>query len=89
MPTTLLYTGLLVSSLPAIADTGPAEFVCTRGSEALDVIRADTPPAQTDKLFHHLLQQDFGIPGMAQLVLGPYLRVASEPERRESLEPQD
>jgi phospholipid transport system substrate-binding protein len=66
-----------------MADTGPAEFVLTLGNEALGVIRADMTPAQKQTFFHQLLQQDFDVPGIAQFVLGPYWRVASEPEKQE------
>ena len=66
-----------------MADTGPAEFVRTLGNAALGVIRADMAPAQKENFFHQLLQQDFDIPGMARFVLGPYWRVASEPQKEE------
>jgi len=35
------------------------------------------------KFLSPVLQQDFDIPGMARFVLGPYWRVASEPEKQE------
>jgi phospholipid transport system substrate-binding protein len=78
-----LYTSVLAGSFPGIADTSPAEFVRTLGDEALQVIRADTTPAQKEKFFHQLLQQDFDLPGIAQFALGPYWRVANETERQE------
>jgi phospholipid transport system substrate-binding protein len=77
-----LFTGLVATS-PGMADTGPAEFVRTLGNEALGVIRADMRPDQKQTCFHQLLQQDFDVPGIAQFVLGPYWRVASEPEEQE------
>jgi phospholipid transport system substrate-binding protein len=81
--TVMLFSSLLTGSFAAIADTGPAEFVRTLGNTALGVIRADMAPAQKQNFFHQLLQQDFEIPGMARFVLGPYWRVASEPEKQE------
>jgi phospholipid transport system substrate-binding protein len=78
----VLFTGLVAAS-PAMADTGPAEFVRTLGNEALRVIRADMAPAQKQAFFHQLLQRDFDVPGIARFVLGPYWRVASEPEKQE------
>ena len=75
----VLFTGLVAVS-PAVADTGPAEFVRTLGNEAFGVIRSDMPPAQKQAFFHQLLQQDFDVPGIARFVLGPYWRAASEPE---------
>ena len=78
----VLFTGL-AAVFPAVADTGPAEFVQTLGNEALGVIRADMPPAQKQAFFHQLLHQDFDLPGITRFVLGPYWRVASEPERQE------
>jgi phospholipid transport system substrate-binding protein len=78
----VLFTGLVAMS-PAVADTGPAEFVRTLGNEALGVIRADMPPAQKQAFFHQLLQQDFDVPGIARFVLGPSWRIASEPEKQE------
>jgi len=81
--TLVLGTSMPAGSFGAIADAGPAEFVRALGNEALGVIRADMAPAQKENFFHQLLQQDFDIPGMARFVLGPYWRVASEPEKRE------
>jgi phospholipid transport system substrate-binding protein len=78
----VLFTGLVAVS-PAVADTGPAEFVRTLGNEALGVIRADMPPAQKQAFFHQLLQQDFDVPGIARFVLGPSWRTASELEKQE------
>jgi phospholipid transport system substrate-binding protein len=40
-------------------------------------------PAQKQAFFHQLLQRDFDVPGIARFVLGPYWRVASEPEKQE------
>jgi phospholipid transport system substrate-binding protein len=42
-------------------------------------------PAQKQAFFHHLLQQDFDVPGIVRFVLGPYWRVASQPEKQEFL----
>ena len=78
----VLFTGLVAVS-PAVADTGPAEFVRTLGNAALGVIRADMPPAQKQAFFHQLLQQDFDVSGIARFVLGPSWRIASEPEKQE------
>lgn len=79
----VLFTGLVAASFPAMADRGPAEFVRTLGNEALGVIRADMTPVQKQAFFHQLLQQDFDLDGIARFVLGPYWRVASEPEKQE------
>jgi phospholipid transport system substrate-binding protein len=79
----VLYTGLLGGTLPAKADTGPAEFVRQLGNEALEVMRADTTAAQKEQFFHQLLRQDFDTRSIAQFVLGPYWRAASEAERQE------
>jgi hypothetical protein len=44
--------GLPAAVFPvAAADTGPEGFVRTLGSEALHVIRADMPPAQSRRFF--------------------------------------
>jgi phospholipid transport system substrate-binding protein len=80
----VLFTGVS-STVPAAADTGPAEFVRTLGNEALGVIRSNTPPAQKQAFFHQLLQQNFDLPGIARFVLGPHWRTASEPEKQEFL----
>jgi phospholipid transport system substrate-binding protein len=78
----VLFTGLVAAS-PGMADTGPAEFVQTLGNEALGMIRTDMAPSQKQAFFHQLLQQDFDVPGITRFVLGPYWRVASEPEKQE------
>jgi len=78
----VLFTGL-AAVFPAVADTGPAEFVRTLRNEALGVIRADIAPGQKQAFFRQLLQQDFDLPGITRFVLGPYWRVASEPEKQE------
>ena len=78
----VLYTSLLGEPLPAKADTGPAEFVRQVGNEALEVMRADTT-AQKEQFFHQLLRLDFDTRSIAQFVLGPYWRAASEAERQE------
>jgi phospholipid transport system substrate-binding protein len=79
----VLFAGPVAAPLPVAADTGPAEFIRTLGNQALEVIRADSTPAQKQAFFHHLLQQDFDVPGIARFVLGPYWRVASESEKEE------
>jgi phospholipid transport system substrate-binding protein len=79
----VLLADPLAQVFPAAADAGPEEFVRTLGNEALEVIRANMPPAQKQAFFHQLLQQDFDVPGIARFVLGPYWRAASEPERQE------
>jgi len=60
----------------------PAEFVRQVGNEALEVMRADTT-AQKEQFFHQLLRLDFDTRSIAQFVLGPYWRAASEAERQE------
>jgi phospholipid transport system substrate-binding protein len=79
----VLCAGPFAAAAFAAADTGPAELVRVLGNEALEVIRSDTSPAQKQAFFHQLLRQDFDLPGIAQFVLGPYWRVASESERHE------
>jgi ABC-type transporter MlaC component len=78
----VLYTGLLGGTLPAKADTGPAEFVRQLGNEALEVMRADTTAAQKEQFFHQLLRQDFDTRSIAQFVLGPYCVQQARPKGR-------
>jgi phospholipid transport system substrate-binding protein len=79
----MLFAGPVAAASPAVADTGPAEFVRTLGNTALEVIRANTTASQKLAFFHQLLQQDFDVPGIAQFVLGPYWRVATDDEKQE------
>jgi phospholipid transport system substrate-binding protein len=68
---------------PAAADTDPAEFIGSLGNQALEVLRDSTSSYQKQTFFHQLLSQDFDLSGISRFVLGPYWRVASEPERGE------
>ena len=79
----VLFTGPVAAVSPVAADTDLAEFVRTLGNTALEVIRADTSAAQKHAFFHQLLQQDFDLPGIAQFVLGPFWRVATDAEKQE------
>jgi phospholipid transport system substrate-binding protein len=73
----------LARSLPAAADTDPAEFIGSLGNQALEVLRDSTSLYQKQTFFHQLLSQDFDLSGISRFVLGPYWRVASEAERGE------
>jgi phospholipid transport system substrate-binding protein len=77
-----LFT-VLVQSFPATADTDPAEFIDSLGNQALEVLRDGTSLYQKQTYFHQLFDQDFDLSGISRFVLGPYWRVASEPERQE------
>jgi ABC-type transporter MlaC component len=72
---------LLVGTVRAIADAGPAEFVRTLSNEA--PLFVPTRRSLKRKSFSPAKQQDFNIPRVTQSVLGPYRRIASEPERWE------
>jgi phospholipid transport system substrate-binding protein len=73
----------LALSFPAAADTDPTEFIDSLGNQTLEMIRDSTSLYQKQTYFHQLLSQDFDLSGISRFVLGPYWRVASEPERQE------
>jgi phospholipid transport system substrate-binding protein len=74
---------LLAQSLPAAAETDPAEFIGSLGNQALEVLRDNSSLFQKQAYFHQMLNQDFDLLGISRFVLGPYWRAASEPERQE------
>jgi phospholipid transport system substrate-binding protein len=74
---------MLAQSLPAAAETDPAEFIGTFGNQALETLRDSSSLHQKQACFHQLLSQDFDLLAISRFVLGPYWRVASEPERQE------
>lgn len=67
-----------VISAPAPA---PVEFIAQLGNQALGVIRGNASTQDKMAYFHTMLRQDFDIAGAAPFVLGPYWRMASDPER--------
>jgi phospholipid transport system substrate-binding protein len=74
---------VLAQSVPVAAETDPAEFIDGLGNQTLAVIRDSTSLHQKQTYFQQLFSQDFDLSGISRFVLGPYWRVASEPERQE------
>lgn len=67
---------------PAVAQAQtPAQFIAALGNQAFAVIQGNYSIEQKLAYFHLMLRQDFDIAAAAPFVLGPYWRVASEPER--------
>ena len=81
----VLAMALAVSVAPPSATAGenPAQFIGTLGDQGLEVIRSAETPDQKVTYFREMLRQDFDLPGICRFVLGPYWRVASQPQRRE------
>jgi phospholipid transport system substrate-binding protein len=79
----LSIASAMAAAGPAVANTGPAEFILEVGNQALEIIGANMAPAQKLGYFYQLLHQDFDMPGISRFVLGPYWRVVSKPERKE------
>jgi hypothetical protein len=69
---------------PATADEAPIAFIRDFGNQALAVIRSDMPLAGKAAYFERMIRQDFDLTGISRFELGPYWRIASPAERRES-----
>ena len=66
----------------AKAETSPpAEFIAMLGNQAFAVLRGNYTLQQKLAYFHSMLRQDFDIPAAAPFILGPWWRVATQPER--------
>lgn len=74
-----------LSGLPpsAAADDVPVAFIGTLGAQALSMSRSPTPLVEKVAYFERLVRQDFDLPGVCRLVLGPYWRFSSPADRQQ------
>ena len=79
----ILIAGALTPAFAALPGDPAADFIRALGNQALRVILGDYLLQQKLEYFRLMLRQDFDMTGIARFALGPYWRVASEPERRE------
>jgi phospholipid transport system substrate-binding protein len=71
---------------PAMAARDPAAMISDLDREARPILAQGVPPAERRATFLRLFQADFYVRAIAQFVLGPHWRAASEPERQEFME---
>ena len=82
--TTVLLLFLLLSPLPALAQSGPAAFLQEFSGNALkELTDKSASEAQKEQRFRSLLQQGFDVPTIAQFVIARYWRGASQEEQQE------
>jgi phospholipid transport system substrate-binding protein len=80
----LIFALLLFAAWPAAAEDASA-FVGTLGTQAIQVLGKNVPPAQRLQRFRQLFASDFDIPGIGQFVLGRYWRIATPQEQQDFL----
>jgi phospholipid transport system substrate-binding protein len=82
----LLFVSVAAAMGPPLQEaraTSATDFIGTLGSQAIEVLRANTSPAEKAAYFHQALDQDFDLPAIARFVLGPYWRLASPAQRQQ------
>jgi len=75
-----------LAPLPAAAALDPAAMISDLDREARPILAPGVPTAQRRAAFRQLFEADFDLRAIAQFVLGPHWRAASEPERQEFME---
>jgi phospholipid transport system substrate-binding protein len=80
----LIITGPIAAQR-AVAQGDPVAFINQLGTQAIQVLGKNAPPAQRLQRFRDLFASDFDIPGIGQFVLGRYWRVATPQEQQDFL----
>jgi phospholipid transport system substrate-binding protein len=81
----LIFTVLLFAAPRQAIAQDARTFIGTLGTQAIEVLGKNVPPAQRLQRFRELFASDFDIPGIGQFVLGRYWRVATPQEQQEFL----
>jgi phospholipid transport system substrate-binding protein len=80
----LIFIVLFAAPRQATAQDANA-FINTLGTQAIQVLGKNAPPAQRLQRFRELFASDFDIPGIGQFVLGRYWRIATPQEQQDFL----
>jgi len=81
-----LTLGLLATVRPGMAAQDPAAFIGNLGTEGIQVLGPNVPPAQRLARFRELFQEDFDIPDIGRFVLGRYWSAITPEQQQEFLE---
>jgi phospholipid transport system substrate-binding protein len=79
----LVVLCLAGAAVPSRAADDPAGFIADLGKRAIDVLTSKQSPEAREAEFRKLFDEGFDVPAIAQFVLGPYGRSASEQQRSE------
>ena len=75
----------LLASPRGEAAVDPGAFVGTLGTQGIQMLGPNVPPAERTARFGQLFQSDFDIPGISRFVLGRYWRAYSPDQQQEFL----